>query len=213
MIRAVDSSLLDEWEQMRDPEYERRVAAERAKIVGADLRPPGAEAAADITRDVQAFTAAVRHRIFTFLRAWANREFEAALAALDPTSAPSPEEPATAPTTADSAGTASSPSLTTRSAATPEAAAADSPWSAARLEQALAAYLAGHARLLLTPEARNRRHTHVIPSDDPTTWRVQQMLVDPDGHNDWVAEFVVDLAAAREAGEPRLRLVRLGPLV
>jgi hypothetical protein len=53
----------------------------------------------------------------------------------------------------------------------------------------------------------------VTPAEDQQTWRVQQMLVDPAGHNDWVAEFAVDLAASRAAGEPVLRLVRLGPLV
>jgi len=42
---------------------------------------------------------------------------------------------------------------------------------------------------------------------------VQQMLVDPEGHNDWVAEFEVDLAASRQAGEPVLRLRRIGALV
>ena len=54
MIRQVDSSLLDEWEKMRDPNYQ--VAASK------EVRPPGAEEAAnDITRDVKAFTAAIRN--------------------------------------------------------------------------------------------------------------------------------------------------------
>ncbi len=75
------------------------------------------------------------------------------------------------------------------------------------------AYLADHERLCLDPEARNLRHTYVIPSEDKKTWRVQQMLVDPEGHNDWVAEFEVDLARSRQAGEPALRLRRLGSLV
>ena len=39
------------------------------------------------------------------------------------------------------------------------------------------------------------------------------MLVDPEMINDWVAEFEVDLAASREAGQPRLTLRRLGALV
>ena len=38
------------------------------------------------------------------------------------------------------------------------------------------------------------------------------MLVDPEEHNDWVAEFEVDLGRSREAAEPVLRLVRLGSL-
>jgi hypothetical protein len=38
------------------------------------------------------------------------------------------------------------------------------------------------------------------------------MLIDPDMHNDWVAEFEVDLGASREAARPVLRLIRLGSL-
>jgi len=36
--------------------------------------------------------------------------------------------------------------------------------------------------------------------------------VDPEEHNDWVAEFEADLGRSRETGEPVLRLVRLGSL-
>jgi len=35
------------------------------------------------------------------------------------------------------------------------------------------------------------------------------MLVDVEGHNDWVAEIEVDLAASRAAAEPVIRLLRL----
>jgi hypothetical protein len=38
------------------------------------------------------------------------------------------------------------------------------------------------------------------------------MLVDPEEHNDWVAEFEVDLAGSQTAKEPIIRLVRLGAL-
>jgi hypothetical protein len=51
-----------------------------------------------------------------------------------------------------------------------------------------------------------------VPAEDRKTWRVQQMLVDPEGNNDWVAEFEVDLAASRQLKEPHLRLRRLGSL-
>ena len=74
-------------------------------------------------------------------------------------------------------------------------------------------YHAEHRQLLLTPDARNLRHTYVIPADDKKAWRVQQMLVDPEGHNDWVAEFEVDLAESRKTGEPVTRLRRVGSLV
>ena len=60
--------------------------------------------------------------------------------------------------------------------------------------------------------ARNVRHTYVVPAGDRKTWRVQQMLVDPEEHNDWVAEFEVDLAQSRAASEPVIRLGRIGSL-
>jgi hypothetical protein len=170
MIRQVDSSLLDEWEKLRDPNYQ------RAEIK--EARPPSAEEAAqDITRDTKAFTAAIRQRIFSFLRGLVNEDFEAAIGGLD------------SPNDADG-----------------------QPWTVARLAQALDAYYADHERICLDPEARNLRHTYVVPSEDKKTWRVQQMLVDPEGHNDWVAEFVVDLAASREAKEPFLSLRRVAAL-
>ena len=77
MLRQIDSSLLEEWEKMRDPNYLPR--GEQAEV-----RPPGAEEAArDITRDPKAFTAAIRNRIFTFLRALASGDIEAALATVN----------------------------------------------------------------------------------------------------------------------------------
>jgi hypothetical protein len=53
----------------------------------------------------------------------------------------------------------------------------------------------------------------VKPAADGTAWRVEQMLVDSAGLNDWVAELDVDLAASREAGKPVVRRLRLGSLV
>ena len=84
------------------------------------------------------------------------------------------------------------------------------PWSAERLDKIMEAYEADHERLCLDPNARNARHTYVTPSEDKQTWRVQQMLVDPEELNDWVAEFQVDLAQSRETSEPVMRLVKLG---
>jgi len=52
----------------------------------------------------------------------------------------------------------------------------------------------------------------VVPAEDKKSWRVQQMLVDPEENNDWVAEFDVDLAESRKSGEPFLRLRRIGSL-
>jgi hypothetical protein len=81
LLRQVDSSLAEEWERMRDPEYQPLGGATSR---GLEPRPPGADAQEpDVTRDTKMFTAAIRTRVFTFLRAWSTDEAEAAMAALD----------------------------------------------------------------------------------------------------------------------------------
>ena len=173
MLRQIDSSLLEEWEKMRDPNYQPRSETP-------EVRPPGAaEAARDITRDAKSFTAAIRNRIFTFLRALLSEDFEATLAIAN--GLPPAE--------------------------------CEFAWTADRLARALNEYYVEHERICMDPAARNLRHTYVTIAEDRSHWIVQQMLVDPEEHNDWVAEFRVDLAASREAGEPILRLVRLASLM
>jgi len=82
MIRQIDSSLLDEWEKMRDPNYQPQAAAK-------EVRPPGAEEAdKDITRDTKGFTAAIRNQVFSFLRGLVNADYEQALTYLS-----SPNDP------------------------------------------------------------------------------------------------------------------------
>jgi len=171
MLRQVDSSLLDAWEKMRDP-------STRPGMDEEELRPTGAEEAFDVTRDAKAFTAAIRTRVFAFLRAWSIGDDERAIAGLDGID--------------DGTG---------------------EPWTRERLHAAREAYRGEHGDLRLDPEARNLRHTDVRPSDDRLFWRVQQMLVDVEELNDWMAELRVDLAESRRAGEPVIQLVRLESLV
>lgn len=174
LLTMVDSSLADEWERMRDPAYRPPGAAATAVK---ELRPPGAEeAAADVTRDTRRFTAAIRARIFAFLRGWSRLD-SAAVDVLD------------SPRDGD-----------------------DQVWSPDRLKALWEAYRVEHADLRFDPEARNLRHTYVTPDDSREVWKVQQMLVDPDMHNDWAAEFEVDLGASRGTGEPVIALTRLGSL-
>ena len=169
LVRRVDSSLLEEWERMRDPDFQPAGAPEPAA--------PGRDEPVDVTRDARAFTAAIRTRVFALLRAWSIGDDEAALEVLD--------------TARDRAG---------------------EDWTAERLARARETFTAENGGLRLDPEGRNRRHTYTQPSDDGATWRVDQMLVDAEGHNDWVAEIEVDLAASRAAAEPVIRLLRLESL-
>ncbi len=171
LLRRVDSSLLEEWQQMLSPEAAPLAAA-------GEEAPPRPEEPPDVTRDTRAFTASIRTRLFAFLRAWSTGRDEEALESIE------------LPEDGDGA-----------------------PWTAERLRSAREAYRVEHADLRLDPEARNLRHTHVEPSDERGRWVLQQTLVDPDGFNDWVLALEADLTASREAGEPVLRLLRLGPLV
>ena len=172
MVRQVDSSLLEAWERMRSPDY-------RAPGPVADEPPSQARAVAvDVTLDEAAFTAAIRTRLFAFLRAWSTGADTGALDAL-------------ASTVSDSAP----------------------PWTVERLAGAREAFRAEHRSLRLDPEARNLRHTQTRPSDDGATWRVEQMLVDTEGLNDWMAELDVHLSDSREAQAPVLTLLRLESLI
>ena len=209
MIRQVDSSLLDEWEKMRDPNFQRAETKE--------VRPPGAEEAAqDITRDTRAFTAAIRNRIFVFLRGLVIADYEAALLTLASGQAPVPvaqvSKPAVSPTSKSAVANDAPAGLETRDTADLEVGDTDQPWTVERLRAAMEAYELEHERICLDPNARNMRHTYVTPSEDQKSWRVQQMLVDPEEANDWVAEFEVDLAQSRALGEPLLQLRRIGSL-
>lgn len=78
MIREIDSSLLDEWERIRDPNYNPAAAAAKRAEALSDATP-----AYDITRDRKAFTIQVRNIVFRLLRCLATSSWEEALDVLD----------------------------------------------------------------------------------------------------------------------------------
>jgi hypothetical protein len=73
IVRQVDSSLLDEWERMRNPD-------KRAFEPPPDPDEPRTH---DITRDVRAFTVLVRNLAFSFVRALAAKDHARAVSILD----------------------------------------------------------------------------------------------------------------------------------
>ena len=157
VLRGTDSSLLDEWERLRDPNYKLDEPAEAP------------HEAPDITRNKRELTALVRTGIFRFLRPLSLGDYATALSDIAP-----------------------------------------GIWTAETLAAALDSYYADHERIRLDNEARNGRHTYVEPSEDKASWRVCQMLIDPEEHNDWQCEFTVDLALSREEGKPTLVLNSIG---
>lgn len=66
LLRMTDSSLLDEWETLRNPDYQPKHEASE----------PAPASPADITRDGEAFTRLVRNEVFRFLRMLANAAYQ-----------------------------------------------------------------------------------------------------------------------------------------
>jgi superfamily II RNA helicase len=83
IVRQVDSSLLDEWERMRDPSRANE-AMPRAGVgagVEAIAEPAGSQ---DITRDEGAFTVLVRNEMFRLMRALSRRDYATAAEIVEP---------------------------------------------------------------------------------------------------------------------------------
>ena len=85
--RSIDSSLLEEWERLNNPDF---VAAATS-----DTDKPARPASYDLTPDNAAFCRRVRTAIFGFLQDIAAREFDSALSRPRPNSGRSPKASAT----------------------------------------------------------------------------------------------------------------------
>ncbi len=74
LIRGIDSSLLEEWERLKNPDF--------IPAATSDADQPARPASFDITRDAPTFRRLVRTAIFGFLQDVAAREFDSALSRL-----------------------------------------------------------------------------------------------------------------------------------
>ena len=83
-------------------------------------------------------------------------------------------------------------------------------WDNDRWAQALDPFYDDHDEILTGPAARGPGLFQV--STGTGTWRVRQLLDDPEGDHDWRIDVVVDLVASDEAGEVRLRVEAVGAL-
>jgi hypothetical protein len=75
------------------------------------------------------------------------------------------------------------------------------------LEKALKDYLAGHQRLRTGPKARAPVHTRIEKGEG--SWRVEQILLDPEDHDDWSLRFELVFLEDRKA---ELRWAGMGPV-
>ncbi len=85
----------------------------------------------------------------------------------------------------------------------------EDPWDARRFEAALAPFFEEYGELVVTPEARQPRHT-LLKRTAPRRWDVFQVLVDPQGDNLWALAGEVDLTGRRDPEGPLVRLRRIG---
>ncbi|MFT3866940.1 MAG: DUF3516 domain-containing protein [Nibricoccus sp.] len=178
LIRAIDSSLLEEWERLRNPDY---VAEPTA------TDKPARPTSFDITRDQVSFRRLIRTAILGFLQDIAARDYEnaaARLAAETPNAnSQTPKQASEVPSNKDQV-----PSDKIR-----------------RLENAFGSYFTARTRFRLDPEGRSAKHTHWSDNNPPNQLTVSQVLIDPADQNDWEAIFTIDLAASRSESRVVLR--------
>ena len=75
LVRGVDSSLIDEWERLRDPDYVPATASEK---------PVSLKRTPSLSRNKPAFTRLVRKRIFDLLKALSQQRWQDALSLIHP---------------------------------------------------------------------------------------------------------------------------------
>jgi hypothetical protein len=165
LIRGIDSSLLEEWERMRNPEF---VAADGAE-------KPARPQSFDVTRDRAGFRRLVRTAVLAALQEAAARDWGALSGRL-----------------AEEVREEGETEL------------------ARRIEAGFGRYFAERGRFRLDPEGRSAQHTHLF--EDDVEWEVAQVLVDPEGHNDWEVRFRIPLAACRAQDRAVLLFDGMGPI-
>jgi hypothetical protein len=162
VVRQTDSSLLDEWERLTDPDVDPLAPATR--------EPEGPR---PVSANVRAFRVMVRNAIFRRVELAALRRWDD-LAALE-----------------SAGGTGET-------------------WTADRWREALEPYWEDYDDIGTGPDARGPRLLMI--EQGATSWRVRQVLDDPEGDHDWAIVAEIDLALSDERGEPAIGIVEVGPL-
>ena len=163
LLKDVDSSLVEEWENLRTPE----LAAQRAlqKKQKEDARDAEELARKEIERKRKQTLISIRNEVFRGIRFLINRDYPQAALVFT--------------------GAAGGP-------------------TAELLEKQMKLYSADHARLMIDPVARNAHFTKITELG-PNLFKLEQTLVDSEGHNDWI----LTLEASMEE-RPKLKFISLG---
>ncbi|WP_114855707.1 RNA helicase [Brachybacterium sp. YJGR34] len=83
-------------------------------------------------------------------------------------------------------------------------------WDRPRWAEAMDAYYDTYDHVGIDGPARSPQLLQI--TEESRTWRIRQVLDDPDRHHDWAIEAELDLEATDEAGEPVLAITRVGDL-
>jgi superfamily II RNA helicase len=177
LIRGIDSSLLDEWERLKNPDFVTTESADK----------PARPTSYDVTRDTIAFKRLVRTAILGFLQDIAAGDAEAARA---------------------------------RIAIVKEGTVLDEIASLAetrRIEREFTPYFEQRSRFRLDPEGRASKHTYFgeedsTDSESGKSLAVAQILVDPEGTNDWEVRFAVPLDQSRLEDRAVVRFLEVKPV-
>jgi superfamily II RNA helicase len=176
-IRQTDSSLLDEWEALTDPDANERLA----ELEGLAAHG-GTRTTRPITANEKAFRVMVRNALFRRVEL-ASRDRFADLGRLEEANAALTEPP--------------------RHTLMDEAAWDEALGAYWADHDAIGTDAAarGPALLSITPTTGSPPG-RPVEGNDHRLWLVRQTLADPDADHDWVIEATVDLDASDDAGEP-----------
>lgn len=167
VLRQVDSSLLDEWEKLRNPAW--------VKEQTGALEPTARQKEAELQKNKKMFLIQVRNEVHRFVRAIASQDYPTALGFLE-----------------SGAGE----------------------WTVDKLENTMKEYYSeDHTRVCTDTKARDPKFTTMTSDGDEKLYKIHQVLVDPDGHNDWSVEFTLDIEKSRSISKPMLQLVQIGSIL
>ncbi len=156
LVRHTDSSLIDEWERLANPDPDDT----------GEIRPPEP---VNITTNRRAFTVMVRNEVFRWVQMLADERYDTLAEVLSPRGTP-----------------------------------AEFRWSPDDLAESISGYWDEYDEIATTSIARGSKWFVVDEKAD--TWKITQILCDPDGNGEWRLEARVDLVASRELDKPSVLL-------
>jgi superfamily II RNA helicase len=200
LVRQIDSSLLDEWEMLKNPNAVKKTLESRISDGhgglevdghGADAKEAGGQGSSGIGADEtalrltpKALRVMVRNEVFRFVKALARENYEDAIECL---------------TLPQVIGGADLPELN----------------HLAQISEILQAGLkkysaSGHNGIRIDPEARGIDYFQV--QEQTAIWKVSQVLLDAEGATDWAILFEVDVVKSKLQQRPALSLISFASL-